>query len=57
MPILEIEQIQITKLQHFSTGILSYFLRINKISGQGIANECHVFIDHNLACSENLLTN
>jgi hypothetical protein len=45
-PILEIEKIQITKLQYFSTGVLtSYFLRINKISGEGIANECNGFID------------
>jgi hypothetical protein len=39
-PILEIEKIQITKLQYFSTGVLtSYFLRINKISGEGIAKD------------------
>ncbi len=45
-PVLKNEKIPIKKLQHFSTGVqMNYFLRILKTSGQGIANECHGFID------------
>jgi hypothetical protein len=45
-PVLKNEKIPIKKLQHFSTGVqTNYFLRILKTSGQGIANECHGFID------------
>ncbi len=45
-PVLKNEKIPIKKLQHFSTGLqTNYFLRILKTSGQGIANECHGFID------------
>jgi hypothetical protein len=46
MPVLKNEKIPIKKLQHFSTGVqTNYFLRILKTSGQGIANQCHGFID------------
>jgi hypothetical protein len=45
-PVLKNEKIPIKKLQHFSTGVqTNYFLRILKTSGQGIAKECHGFID------------
>jgi hypothetical protein len=45
-PVLKNEKIPIKKLQHFSTGVqTNYFLRILKASGEGIANECHAFID------------
>jgi hypothetical protein len=45
-PELKNEKIPIKKLQHFSTGVqTNYFLRILKTSGQGIANQCHGFID------------
>jgi hypothetical protein len=45
-PVLKNEKIPIKKLQHFSTGVqTNYFLRILKTSRQGIANECHGFID------------
>src|SRR6266487_43195 len=45
-PVLKNEKIPIKKLQHFSTDVqTNYFLRILKTSGQGIANECHGFID------------
>ena len=45
-PVLKNEKIPIKKIQHFSTGVqTNYFLRIHKTSGQGIANECHGFID------------
>jgi hypothetical protein len=45
-PVLENERKPIKKLQHFSTGIqTNYFLRVHKKSGQGIADQCHGFLD------------